>query len=398
MGNGVHSLGISDGHATMSSIVLLHLSDLHFGPDGDPVAQTRKPGQEVHDPDLIRFLSKRIRRLRAKCLAEDTLFHVVCTGDLTGTGTAQELRRALRFLRTDHSIGEEGDEQAAEALAHGEYSGLGLDPSEFTLVPGNHDHWGGPASWPNLPVHNPGLLDLLDSNKLTDLMRGVNWDGKLADFFVEQKPLVVGGLTLRICGMDSSSGWRGALTGVSARPIQSGRLSMQQVERLEKWGEAQGQHAGQVVNVVLHHHDLEPWPENDDLLQRLYAARKPLTRRPWPLEPISRHRLIERCQKQKVSLVLSGHQHDEPALEERESSSQPNLAGARVSKVWEAVAPTGGVFVDELHPAPGFLLHHFELEGSQVLWNCAQYTYRRSARGFDTVPQMLTPVRFGGDF
>ena len=95
---------------------ILHLSDLHFGPDhGYPL-----PGDELlgraSPLSLLDVVSRRVKELPV------TIGCVVASGDFTTRGDANYLPAARRFLQ--------------ELLA-----ALGLSERHLVMVPGNHDMW-----------------------------------------------------------------------------------------------------------------------------------------------------------------------------------------------------------------------------------------------------------------
>ncbi len=96
----------------MPPILLLHLSDLHFGPHGRFLGE---------DPDRLgkgfhRALAAAQRGLRL----ERKVDLVIVTGDVAEAGKPSELKQGRQFLS---ALGGE----------------LGLPPERFVFVPGNHD-------------------------------------------------------------------------------------------------------------------------------------------------------------------------------------------------------------------------------------------------------------------
>jgi len=101
--------------APTPSLRLLHLSDLHFGPETDPVAMFQPLERDIRDADGDLRFSK--------------LDYLVISGDLTQRASREEFERASRFLRLL-------------------IDAFGLSPLRCLIVPGNHD-----LSW-DVKVYN----------------------------------------------------------------------------------------------------------------------------------------------------------------------------------------------------------------------------------------------------
>ena len=93
----------------MSQLLLLHLSDLHFG-------LNRFPDTDL--ADIAKILGERIT-LKSQEL-KVPLSLVCVTGDISNTADPTEYELALRFMKTLKSS-------------------LNIDPWQFVFVPGNHD-------------------------------------------------------------------------------------------------------------------------------------------------------------------------------------------------------------------------------------------------------------------
>lgn len=92
--------------APTPSLRLLHLSDLHFGPETDPVAMFQPLERDIRDADGDLGFSK--------------LDYLVISGDLTQRASREEFERASRFLRLLIDT-------------------FDLSPLRCLIVPGNHD-------------------------------------------------------------------------------------------------------------------------------------------------------------------------------------------------------------------------------------------------------------------
>lgn len=85
---------------------ILHLSDLHFGADTDPIEMFQPLVQDIRDPESELGFSE--------------LDYLVISGDLTRRGQRSEFERVHRFL-----------EKLLESF--------GISPERTLIVPGNHD-------------------------------------------------------------------------------------------------------------------------------------------------------------------------------------------------------------------------------------------------------------------
>lgn len=135
-------------------LTLLHISDLHLG--------ELAPGSGDHPLDAKTLVYWRLNRQfdgylghtwRALCALSGLSYeleethptrplHVVVSGDLTTMGTGSQFATALKFLQGN--LKHTGNVQI----------GLGLNPSELTIVPGNHDHWPGRRFMLGQPTSN----------------------------------------------------------------------------------------------------------------------------------------------------------------------------------------------------------------------------------------------------
>lgn len=113
---------------------LIHVSDLHFGDTwdaGTPIVSTathiavRIPGLEIHDTNAIEALSNSVHWVRLNATVPTC---TLITGDLTTFGTDSAFDLSSKYL-TDY---------LPKMLPP-----IGFGDPDLSIVPGNHDIWGG---------------------------------------------------------------------------------------------------------------------------------------------------------------------------------------------------------------------------------------------------------------
>lgn len=119
---------------------LTHISDLHFGDMFyPPDLWTWVYGLAVHDPPVAEALA---RSINLSQMHNPVPQHLIATGDLTTWGTPSAFDLAQRYLRSQIDLGAWQSGQAPPYLT-------GLNTPNMSVVPGNHDMWGG-ASPPRI--------------------------------------------------------------------------------------------------------------------------------------------------------------------------------------------------------------------------------------------------------
>lgn len=124
----------------LSKVLLVQLSDVHFGPELFPSSNgsnpipgsprpARMPGMSPHDFGACQDLENELLRLRMQTGVERLA--VLVTGDLTVSGDASEFALAQSYIR--------GRIRTLWSNA----IGLGKVADVVVMIPGNHDHLGG---------------------------------------------------------------------------------------------------------------------------------------------------------------------------------------------------------------------------------------------------------------
>ncbi len=252
-------------------ILLMHISDLHFGPVLANNQFRFLSGWSAHDFNLCTALLNAIRFIRLRHLKlppEDSLSLVV-SGDLTLEGDRRDFVVAHSYLRSRLRI---------QRTPPGDWTGLSLDQDQLSTIPGNHDHWDGTKL---MKAYTPGIFP--------SQFRATPWRK------VHTSP--GGKLKLELYGIDSNSGLAGKHYSLRAK----GKFSTNELTALEnelKASDAETQPPGMTrVRAFVTHHS-PSHPGGMGLLRTL------------ELDPRSRQAILELAAEYRVGAILTGHTHD----------------------------------------------------------------------------------------
>ena len=326
-----------------SSLVLIHLSDTHFGdvpatPFWDPIK-----GYRAHDLVLTQALPNALENvaLDLECDPDQPLGFVL-SGDLTVSGTDRQFAVAGQYL-------------AGQGVLDDVPWGIGAYLREQERVPGNHDHWDGvmpqfPRILPLQRAFNPAIFPRH--------FRSHPWGPvglECAEFRLE------------MFGVDSLSGFRSGETNLRAR----GRISPCHFHRLTaRIRRARKPRRRSSVRVLVLHH---PVRTGRFLME---------------LDEDSHRLAVSFCKREGISVVLVGHEHTFDAR-------PPQVVNGLFHPFWELRAPSAfqGMAADSKH---GFLTHHIQREaapGGRLLWTCYPYLWRGDTQRFSCEEGDI--VRFG---
>ncbi len=118
----------------MDQLIVVQVSDFHMSESLDAPILNRGSGLRGHDPQLCRKLATEVRFISAKYRVSPDSLRWIVNGDLSRTGLHTEFATVSEFLELKPEIG------------HGRRPPrptLGIEPSRYETVPGNHDHWNG---------------------------------------------------------------------------------------------------------------------------------------------------------------------------------------------------------------------------------------------------------------
>jgi 3',5'-cyclic AMP phosphodiesterase CpdA len=245
---------------------------------------------------------------------------VVCSGDLTLAGSAEDFAVAHAFLY--------GRTRIARQALPSERFGLGTADPHLATVPGNHDQWQGKAGALNfvkgVPAYTPGLAP----QHFAPTPWQQTW----------QSP--DGSVTLELFGVDTNSG----LAGVQRNYLQEGVISPAQFQALGQML-AKPAAAGAARAVVCHHS-----PAYNSYLPGL--AR---------LATASNQQLQQLARQHGVHAILCGHTHDAvgmllpgphgaPLAELRSAST---TCAGQLSAGGRPRVPENGFLEHQLRPRPG---------------------------------------------
>jgi Calcineurin-like phosphoesterase len=333
----------------MPEILIIHLTDPHFGEDHRPAMFWRRViwHQDGHDIQLARALTDFLPDIRfhlPQPVAASTPVHYVVSGDLTCRGSEKNFATAYSFL-LDKSLWSPSAGPVGLGLPNS-FSGVFEDEDPRTdkaattisLVPGNHDHWEGRFFLRGPTRHLP--------------MPQTPWS---------DARIQIGDLSLDLFGIDSfADAPRGR------HYSQSGRfhdLSDLENGLREFKDHPPSTHAAAAIVV---HHSLEPDWKN--------------------LEADSARRLLSLADRYGVTALLTGHTH---------TSLNSGFAGSQGS-VWRtrelraATTCCGPAVVGK----QGFLVHHLSTDARGGVWRSYEFLFNAngSFTGIEMDPQ--TPIRF----
>ena len=366
----------------MATLVIMHISDLHFGAHLFSQPDASGGGQDTHDPTLARGVALAAlrwpNRLVGKAKISRPLRWVV-SGDLTATGTDVELAAAHTFLHGS-SFRTRPPRPHEDPLAHGDRLGLQLPLEDALIVSGNHDQWHGVV---------PRKRNLAAAPGFNPVLRDTHFENG------PQRQWVADGVALEIFGLDSSAGFGGQSNRWAA-----GRISDYDLDALRKelgestLGHQEGHHA--VRALVIHHcidfapspladlrkrYDPTLFPSGGALRDRLVWAR--------PLEPQSRDRLLDVCFEHNVDLILNGHSHQ--AFKQTRSRADHQLHELRCGSTTQALPEPprdpAAKAVWERAVRPSMLVHAIDQHEGCTRWR----SWKLGWNGVEFVPQDLSP-------
>lgn len=269
----------------MERLILVHLSDLHFGDEMYPLLGSGN--QKPTTPNTSKFL-KNVPlvsavyghdlsaldhlEIRIDQLADDRNWgedaKLVITGDLTAQGHDSEFALSQTYVRSRFATNRRvkfGLEQV-------------LESDEILSVPGNHDHWEGKYPLKYLKAGSPGPNPDIYPEYFTAS------DGNSGWWWHRVEEL--DGLRVQLMGIDSS-----AENG--NRTWARGKLDSNALDELEQCiSEADEEANEEDVKVLAVHHS----PSSEDNFLKF--------------EDNSAQKLEEFCQNQGIDVLLTGHVHE----------------------------------------------------------------------------------------
>ncbi len=232
----------------LSSLRLIHISDLHFGEQYyQRPRKTQTFGQQRHSSAAAEALALAVQEIRSRKDGEYSVpTRVIATGDLTAAGTAPSLETAFRYLR------KAGPKDYPPGLAE----------SCALAVPGDQDMGKAGAeirasesarrAWQQRFLPPPDAQCDFEF-----LQSGSTANGTPANWFPYRVPLISGSLEISLYGLDSTA-------GVSPDgPPESGAIGQDQRDRLVamvKEEESREQPGKQRIRIAAIHHALTGRP------------------------------------------------------------------------------------------------------------------------------------------
>ena len=250
-----------------------HISDLHFG---DKLANSGRGVTKQRPHDIAKCLALpsgiNLAMDEAK-MPDDAELRVIASGDLSVSGSMQQLAVAHAFLRSEVSI--------SRLPAPYGVMGLNVSGDRLGVIPGNHDHWAGNRS--ALCPYNGNLFD--EQFRFTPWVKP--WSSYQGDFEVD------------VFGVDTDSGWNPNPPGIARRfqggVLAQGRISDPEFAALEKQLATSSSKSTPTVRTIVCHHSLS------------YRGGRLGT---LELETASRDTLLDLAGKYRVAAILTGHTHD----------------------------------------------------------------------------------------
>lgn len=313
-------------------IYFAHISDLHFG---DTLINRRGglvPGQRPHDVGKCMALPSGLEAAMIEAgVPDDAGIQMIVSGDLTVSGSKQQLAVAHAFIRSRPAINR----------LPGPYGRIGLNVGADSLgaIPGNHDHWGGNRT--TLTAYNGSLFP--NDFRATPWMK--SWPSYGRDFEVD------------VFGIDSNSGLkppgRFAVSKRLAGSLARGSISNDEFAKLENLLQGSAAKSSDVVRIIVCHHSVS---YRSGLLGTL------------ELEQTSRDRLLKLAADYGVAGILTGHAHMShyAMLQTRDSSGNYR----RIHEL--RCSATVGWPMNAKEEA-GFLFHRVIRQGTGWNWDIWRY-------------------------
>ena len=305
---------------------LAHLSDLHVGSFCGSTGATKNRFVRYHHFEMAAGLTRAIEILATKAAGRPGCsFKVLVSGDLTAGGAAAEFANAQMFIGS----------KWLTCFGRPSTAGLSLPNETVHTVPGNHDHWGGPAGLASLGGMRPPGYRL----PFPAQFRPTPW----REIWTSPDGL----FELELFGADTNSGVAGR------NYLAWGKLSQEEGDKLEAIMARSEPRPGvrkRVRALLIHHSPSHTGPTN-------------------VLDPASATRLVNLCSKHGVSAILCGDVH----------TFKSTALSAYPAPVYELRSPTS--MQGPSHRADaGFLLHRVSLvSGGGARWQT--YLFRWAAPG-----------------
>lgn len=309
-------------------ICFAHISDLHFG---DVLANSGRGlvlHQRPHDLAKCLALPAGINlAIDEAKVPDDVELRVIASGDLSVSGTPQQLAVAHAFIRSGMFI--------SRLPAPYGVMGLNIAGGRLGAIPGNHDHWAGNRS--TLRPYNGNLFD--DQFRFTPWVK--TWPSQQGDF------------ELDVFGVDTNSGWN-PRTSTAARHyrggvLSRGRISDDEFDALKAKLAVSCSKSTPTVRAIVCHHSVS---YSGGRLGKL------------ELETLSRDRLLDLAGEYHVSAVLTGHTHDSHF----ETEQRRDLTGAFWTIRELRCASTVG-WPESATDESGFLFHQIIRDGGRWTWS-----------------------------
>jgi 3',5'-cyclic AMP phosphodiesterase CpdA len=269
---------------------IVWLSDLHVEADDKSVPGTVSPLKRFAG-NLMQFKATpltqyfKIRNMqtilsRARELKPD---HILVTGDLTNYARESQFRSVHdEFLNTQAMLRKDGTTVTPPVAAK-------LDPSLWTILPGNHDVTNESAG-DGVVRANLGMFFKYFANAYDFEPQGNNFD--LAFPLIKRLKGRNGDILVRLIGLDSTVSNPVWDVGVNAR----GRVDVEQMSRLTKRLSEEG--SADIVLVALHHHPIVVVELNSAIEDYFLSLKEGDGRK-----------LVKLCANTGVSAILHGHFH-----------------------------------------------------------------------------------------
>jgi 3',5'-cyclic AMP phosphodiesterase CpdA len=310
-------------------ILLIHISDLHFGPVLANNQFRFLSGWSAHDFNLCTALPLALRfiRLRYLGISPENPLNLVISGDLTLEGDSRDFVVAHSYLRSSLRI---------QRTFPGNLTGLDLDDDHLSAIPGNHDHWDGSK-----------LMKAYTKDVFPSQFRVTPWK--------KVHTSLDGRLKLELYGIDSNSGLAGSRYSLRAKgKFSSGELTALKNELEASDAETPEPDVTRVRAFVTHHSLAHPGG-----MGRL---------RTLELDPHSRKELLELAADYRVGAVLTGHTHD--FFTHPFAVTTPKTS-ATVTELRSAATFHGPAKAGE----QGFLCHLIAMSGGKAVWRSWRFQW-----------------------
>lgn len=327
-------------------ICFAHISDLHFG------SKMITGGWQVwlqsphHLAKCLALPAGLMSAIDDANLEDEDELRVVASGDLTVSGTADELAIAHSYMRSRPTFSRLGAPFGS--------IGLNLPPDRLGIVPGNHDHWNGQR----LPVP----LGPYNANLYPEQFRETPWSKVWKS--------TSSNTTLEIFGVDSNSGWApnlpNTIPAVSGGLFAQGKISNAAFLDLEQKLKASYSQANPIVRAIICHHSLS-----------FQSGRYlPTT---LELDQASRDQLLDLAGKYHVAAILTGHTHDSSANTFQRTDLNKKLWHIKELRCASTFSP------DKPNEERGFLMNRITDNGGGS-WDWSVWKYAWDGTAFVSTP------------